>query len=185
LLKQCPNLKILATSREALGIFGEASYPVPSLGVPDVEKLMDSYREFESVRLFEERAQLAQFDFALTMDNASSIAQICQRLDGIPLAIELAAVHVGQFSPPEIATQLNDSFKLLSGGSRTALPRQQTLRASIDWSWGLLSDAEQIFLRQLSVFAGGWTLESAQAICDVNALTLISTLVKKSLMVVI
>jgi predicted ATPase/DNA-binding XRE family transcriptional regulator len=185
LLKQCPNLKILATSREALGILGEASYSVPSLGVPDSERLLDSYREFESVRLFEERAQLARFDFALTMDNASFVAQICQRLDGIPLAIELAAVHVGQFSPPEIATQLNDSFKLLTRGSRTALPRQQTLRASIDWSWGLLSDAEQIFLRQLSVFAGSWTLESAQAVCDGDAFSLISALIKKSLIIVI
>src|SRR6185436_18921992 len=96
LLKQCPNLKILTTSREVLGILGEAAYFVPPLGIPDAEKLLDSYRKFESVRLFEERAQLARFDFSLTMENASSVAQICHRLDGIPLAIELAAVHVGQ-----------------------------------------------------------------------------------------
>ena len=183
LLKHCPNLKIIATSREALGILGEASYPVPSLGVPDTEKPLDSYREFESVRLFEERAQLARFDFSLTMQNASSVAQICHRLDGIPLAIELAAVHVNQFSPSEIATQLNDSFKILIGGNRTALPRHQTLRASIDWSWDLLTDAEQTLMRQLSVFSGGWSLDAALEVCDGDVMGLTGSLVRKSLIV--
>jgi len=183
LLKKCPDLKILTTSREELGILGEAAYPVPSLGVPDAEKLLDSYREFESVRLFEERAQLARFDFSLTMENASSVAQICRRLDGIPLAIELAAVHLDQFSPAEIAAQLNDSFKILTRGNRTALPRHQTLRASVDWSWGLLTESEQTLMRQLSVFSGGWTLGAELEVCDGDVMGLTSSLVRKSLVV--
>jgi len=183
LLKQCPNLKILATSRETLGILGEASYVVPPLGLPDNEKLLDTYREFDSVRLFDERAQLARHDFALTMDNAPSVAQICHHLDGIPLAIELAAVQVIQFSPAEIAAQLADSFKFLTDGNRTALPRQQTLRASMDWSWNLLTESEQTLLRQLSVFSGGWTLGSALEVCDGDIMSLTGSLVKKSLIV--
>jgi predicted ATPase len=125
LLKQCPNLKILATSREVLGILGEAAYPVPSLGIPDAEKLLDSYREFGSVRLFEERAQLARFDFSLTTENVSSVAQICNRLDGIPLAIELAAAKAALLAPQEIAQQLKTSFNLLTGENRTALPHNR------------------------------------------------------------
>ena len=118
------------------------------------------------MRLFEERAQLAQPDFKLTMENASSVAQICSRLDGIPLAIELAAARVNMFSTAQIAARLDDRFHLLTGGSRTALPRQQTLRASIDWSWNLLSDPERTLLRRLTVFAGGWTLEAAESVCS-------------------
>jgi len=166
LLKNCPGLKILATSREALGITGEAAYDVPSLRLPDLHQVVDKFREYESVRLFEERAGLAQLDFTLTMENASSVAQICHRLDGIPLAIELAAVHVNLFSPEQIAARLNESFQLLTGGSRTALPRQQTIRASIEWSWNLLPDSERILLQRLSIFAGGWTLEAAKAVCN-------------------
>jgi predicted ATPase len=167
LLKRCPQLKVLATSREALGILGEIVYPMPSLGVPDTRQMLEKYREYESVRLFEERAQLAQPNFKLTLENAAFVAQICARLDGIPLAIELAAARVRLFSTAEIAARLDDRFNLLTGGSRTALPRQQTLRASIDWSWNLLSDSERALLRRLTVFAGGWTLEAAGSVCSV------------------
>ena len=183
LLKQCPHLKILATSREGMGIMGEATYIVPTMSLPNADQILDTFRDFSSVRLFEERAQLAKFDFSLTMENASFVAQICSRLNGIPLALELAAVQVSQFSPEEIAKQLDDSFLILTGGSRTALPRQQTLRASIDWSWNLLTDNERTLLRRLSVFAGGWTLESARAVCSGDVPRLINALVKKSLVV--
>src|ERR1044071_9216574 len=172
LLKSCPQLKILATSREPLGILGEAIYRVPSLELPDLQNLIDSFRDFESIKLFEERAQLTQFDFSLTLENAPAVAQICHRLDGIPLAIELAAAKVGTFSTKQIAQQLDDRFNLLTEGNRAALPRHQTLRASMDWSWGLLTDSEQTLLRQLSVFAGGWNLEAALAICDGNVFDL-------------
>ena len=165
LLKHCPNLKILATSREALGILGEIVYHMPSLRLPDIQQTLEHFREYESVRLFEERAQLAQSDFKLTMENASSVVQICSRLDGIPLAIELAAARVNMFSTTQIASRLDDRFNLLTGGSRTALPRQQTLRASIDWSWNLMADPERTLLRRLTVFAGGWTLEAAESVC--------------------
>ncbi len=190
LLKNCPNLKILATSRESMGITGEAAYPVPSLGLPDLEQLLEDFRGNESVSLFEERAQLAKMDFSLTIENASSVAQICHRLDGIPLAIELAAAHVHMFSIEQIATRLNESFNLLTGGSRTALPRQQTIRASIDWSWNLLSDSERILLRRLSVFAGGCTLEAAESVCGGKGIEsdqiseLMPQLLAKSLVVV-
>ena len=165
LLKHCPNLKILATSREALGILGEIVYHMPSLGLPDIQQALEKFREYESVRLFEERALLAQPDFKLTLENASSVAQICSRLDGIPLAIELAAARVNMFSTAQMAARLDDRFHLLTGGSRTALPRQQTLRASIDWSWNLISEPERTLLRRLAVFAGGWTLEAAESVC--------------------
>lgn len=168
LLKHCPHLKILATSREALGILGEIVYHMPSLQLPDIQQTLEHFREYESVRLFEERARLAQPEFKLTMENASSVAQICSRLDGIPLAIELAAARVNMFSTAQIAERLDDRFHLLTGGSRTALPRQQTLRASIDWSWNLLSDPERMLLRRLTVFAGGWTLEAAGSVCSVS-----------------
>jgi predicted ATPase len=166
LLKHCPHLKILATSREALGILGEIVYPMPSLGLPDIQQTLERFREYESVRLFEERARLAQPDFKLTMENVSSVAQICSRVDGIPLAIELAAARVNMFSTAQIAARLDDRFHLLTGGSRTALPRQQTLRASIDWSWKLLSAPERTLLTRLTVFAGGWTLEAAESVCS-------------------
>jgi predicted ATPase len=187
LLKNCPNLNILATSREALGIMGEVSYRVPSLGLPDKQVSPENIRTFESVRLFEERAQLVQADFRLTTDNASSVAQICSRLDGIPLAIELAAAHIAVFSVDQISMRLDESFNLLTGGNRTALPRQQTIRASIDWSWNLLSNSERSLLQRLAVFAGGWTFESAESICKGNGieshqiLELMTELVAKSL----
>jgi predicted ATPase len=188
LLQNCPNLKILVTSREAFGITGEALYPVPSLVLPDLQQVLERILEYESVQLFEERAGLVQQHFSLTIENVASIAQICQRLDGIPLAIELAAARVAQLSPQQIAERLNESFNLLTGGSRTALPRQQTIRASIEWSWNLLSDAERILLRRLSVFSGGWTLEGAEAVGanlgESAVFDLINSLVEKSLVLV-
>ncbi len=187
LLKNCPSLKILATSREALGILGEAVYHVPSLDLPDLQQLLEKFRDYESVRLFEERSQLAQMDFSLTIENISSVAKICNHLDGIPLAIELAAARVSMFSTEQIAARLQESFNLLTTGNRTALPRHQTLQAAIDWSYDLLSPAEQILFQRLSVFVNGWTLVAAESVCsDVNiqsedVLGLLTQLFKKSL----
>ncbi len=168
LLHACPTLRILASSREALGIAGEVAYRVPSLTVPDpahVPSLSDMLH-LESVRLFVERAAAAKAGFALTEQNTRAVAQICTRLDGIPLAIELAATRVKALSVEQIAARLDDRFRLLTGGSRTALPRQQTLRALIDWSHGLLSGPERVLLRRLSIFAGGWTLETAEEVAS-------------------
>jgi predicted ATPase/class 3 adenylate cyclase len=185
LLRNCPRLKIIASSREALGIAGEMVYRVPSLSLPaPAQVTRESVMESESARLFVERATAAQSKFDLTDQNASHVVQICRRLDGIPLALELAAARVAVFSPEEIATRLGDRFKLLTGGSRTALPRQQTLRALIDWSYDLLSNEEQALLRQLSVFAGGWTFEAAETVCsDLDVLSLMTQLVNKSLVI--
>jgi len=187
LLKNCPNLKILATSRETLGITGEAQYQVPSLGPPNVQQVVEKLLEYESIQLFEERARLVQENFSVTIENASSIAQICYRLDGIPLAIELAAARVNLLSTEQIASRLDESLSLLAKGSRTTLPRHQTIRASIDWSWELLSESEQTLLCRLAVFAGGWTLEGAEAvgagINDSNVFDLLGNLVEKSLVI--
>lgn len=179
LLHACPNLKILASSREALGIDGETVYRVPSLSLPqDFGSLMD----YEAPRLFVERAIKANPQFTLTKDNASFVTQICARLDGIPLAIELAAARIKLFTPQQIAERLDDRFKLLTGGNRTALPRQQTLRALIDWSYLTLNETEQRVLRQLAVFSGGWTFESAEAVVgELEAMDGLSGLVNKSL----
>lgn len=173
LLHECPNLKIIASSREALGVDGETVYRVPSL------------KDDEATRLFVERATKAEPRFRLTDENAPSIAQICSRLDGIPLAIELAAARVKLLTPEQIAARLDDRFKLLTGGVRTALPRQQTLRALIDWSYQLLNETEQRALRGLSVFSGGWTFEAAESVVGADeALDGLSGLVNKSLVIV-
>ena len=180
LLHACPQLKIIASSREALGIDGETVYRVPSLSLPD--PTFTSLMEYESTRLFIDRATKAEPRFHLTDHNASSIAQICQRLDGIPLAIELAAARVKLFTPEQIAERLDDRFKLLTGGSRTALPRQQTLRALIDWSYQSLNETEQRALRRLAVFSGGWTFEAAEAVVgEDDAMDGLLGLVNKSL----
>jgi predicted ATPase len=167
LLRSCPHLRLLTTSREALGVAGEQTYPVPSLSLPDTRDLppLDQLHQFEAIRLFRERAALSQPGFALTPANARLVTQVCHRLDGIPLAIELAAARVRALPIEQIAARLDDRFRLLTGGSRTALPRQQTLRALIDWSYDLLAEPERTLLRRLSVFAGGWTLEAAEAVC--------------------
>src|SRR5215208_5096728 len=170
-LHACPKLKIITSSREALGIDGETVYRVPSLSLPqeidfhrDAGQLTQELTRYEAIRLFSERARKANPQFALTIENAPAVIQICQRLDGIPLAIELAAARVKLFMPQQIAERLDDRFKLLTGGSRTALPRQQTLRALIDWSYLTLNEMEQDVLRRLAVFSGGWTFEAAEAV---------------------
>jgi predicted ATPase/DNA-binding SARP family transcriptional activator len=172
LLRGCPNLRILATSREGLGLVGEQTYRVPSLSLPDPEHLppLERLPDFESVRLCVDRAVLSQPAFVLTAANAAAVAQICARLDGIPLAIELAAARVKALPVETIAERLDDRFRLLTGGSRTALPRQQTLRGLIDWSYNLLTESERRLLLRLSVFAAGWTLEAAEAVCSVGQL---------------
>lgn len=190
LLLAGPRLTILATSRERLNAAGEVTYPVPALTVPDPqrENKVAALREYEAVHLFVERATAVQPHFRLSYQNAAAVADICYRLDGIPLALELAAARV-RMSVENIAARLSDCFRLLTTGDRTALPRQQTLRASIDWSHDLLSEAERTLLRRLAVFAGGWTLEAAEAVSAGGALDkkdmfeLLMCLVEKSLVV--
>lgn len=190
LLHAAPYVKILATSREPLSIAGEASFPVPSLAHP-LEALTspETLSQYEAVRLFVERAGAAQPNFQVTNQNAPAVAQICYRLDGIPLALELAAARVRGMSVEQIASRLDDRFRLLTGGSRTALPRQRTLQAAIDWSYKLLSDPERILLRRLAVFAGSWTVEAAEFVCaddllgSAAILDLLLHLVDKSLVV--
>jgi predicted ATPase/DNA-binding SARP family transcriptional activator len=190
LLKACPHLHILSSSREALGIEGESSYSVPPLSFPKTEQPLERLAEYESLRLFVERAGLVSPGFQITTENALAVLQICQQLDGIPLAIELAAARVKVLRVEEIASRLDDRFRLLTGGSRLSLPRYQTLRASIDWSYDLLSLAERRLLQRLSVFTGEWVLEAAEYVgcgediesCEV--LDLMSQLVNKSLVTV-
>src|SRR5207248_676288 len=155
----CPHLHILATSREALHIDGEVAWLVPSLSLPDQEHLppLEHLAEYDAVRLFIERAADVVSTFTLTPRNAPAVVRVCQRLDGIPLAIELAAARVRVLSMEQLAARLDDCFRLLTEGSRTALPRQQTLRATIDWSYHLLSESERTLFRRLSVFTGGFT----------------------------
>jgi non-specific serine/threonine protein kinase len=188
LLRTCAHLKILVTSRETLSLPGEAIYFMPALSLPERELVIEKLAEYESIRLFTERAGLALSSFSLTEENAQTVVEICRKVDGIPLAIELAAARVNILQVDEILKQLDESLALLASDSKVILPRQQTLEASMDWSWGLLTEAEQTFLRQLSAFAGGWTLESAQLVCDCNAplgsVGLTNALVKKSLIMV-
>jgi len=188
LLNYAPELRVLASSREALGVKGEIAWHVPSLSVPDINRLpeIEELFQYESIRLFVERAVLANPNFTATKENASFLVQICSRLDGIPLAIELAASRIKALSVDQIAVRLDDRFRLLTGGSRTSLPRQQTLRATIDWSYNLLTEPERALLRHLTVFSGGWTLEAAEAVCSqdgsgFDVLDLLTQLVEKSL----
>src|SRR3972149_1042610 len=161
-LRRCPQLRILATSQEPLGVAGEATYRVPSLSMPDAKQAPDpeSLTQYEAVRLFAERAALSKRDFALTGGNALAVAQLVRRLDGIPLSIELAAARLRALSVEQIVARLDDRFRLL-----TAVPRHQTLKATMDWSYELLSEAERAMLRRVPVFAGGWTLEAAETVC--------------------
>lgn len=191
LLRACPRLRILASSREALGITGEVAHRVPSLTAPDLAHLpaLADLIRMESVRLFVERAATVKAGLALTEQNARVVAQICKRLDGIPLAIELAASRMNMLSVEQIAQRLDDRFRFLTGGSRTALPRQQTLRAMIDWSYSLLSESERKLFCRLAVFVGGWTLEAAEAVGAGEGLEpheifdLLTRLVDKSLVI--
>jgi len=189
LLQAGPHVKILTSSRDYLQIAGEAVHHLPTLSFPDAQQRIDidSLIQHEAVRLFVDRASAARRDFSLNEQNAIAVVDICRRLDGIPLAIELAAARVRALSVVTIAARLNDRFRLLVSGDQTVLPRQRTLRALIDWSYDLLAEAERILFQRLSVFAGGWTLESAEAVCaDDNlphhdVLDLLSRLVEKSL----
>ncbi len=191
LLRDCPDLRVLATSREALGIGGEVVYRVPSLAFPDPQDSTDMapLATCESVRLLCERARLVRPEFVPGEGNAVAVAEICWRLDGIPLAIELAAARLRVLSVEQLATGLSDCFRLLTGGSRTAPRRHQTLRATIDWSYALLSDAERAVLRRLAVFASGCTLPAAEAVCAGDGvaigdvLDLLTSLADKSLLI--
>ncbi len=189
LLRDCPHLQILATSREALGIAGETVWRLPPLSLPPLsnptrEEALDSVlakdalaeemveggalerlQHFEAVQLFLERAQASRPDFTLTRRNARAVVRVCRQLDGLPLALELAAARLRILSVQDVAARLDDRFRLLTVGNRTALPRHQTLRGVLDWSYALLSLPEQTLLRRLSVFVGGWTLEAAEAVC--------------------
>ena len=166
LLRACPHLTILATSREALGIAGETAWRVPALALPDAADPppVGALARSEAVRLFTERAAAAQPDFAVTAANAPAVAELCRRLDGIPLALELAAAWVRVLPVEQLLGRLEDRFRLLTGGSRTAPARHQTLRAAVDWSYALLTAAERALFARLSVFAGGFSLEAAEAV---------------------
>jgi predicted ATPase/DNA-binding CsgD family transcriptional regulator len=188
LLASCPSLRVIATSREPLRVRGETVWRVPPLSVPagsDPESLTDLARH-EALQLFAERASAARSGFALGRDNAAAVARLCLTLDGMPLAIELAAARVRALSVEQIASRLDDRFRLLASGDRTAPPRQQTLRAAVDWSYELLSEPEQILLRRLSVFAG-WNLDMAEQVCADEqipagtVLDLMAALIDKSL----
>ncbi len=189
LVRSCPSVRIVVTSREALGVPGEAVLPIASMTTPESGQTV-TVHDLEAVdacRLFVERATAVQPTFELTQQNARSVAQLCRRLDGIPLAIELAAARVRTLPVEQIATRLDDRFRLLTGGSRAAVARHQTLRATIDWSYDLLTEAERSVLRRLSVFAGGATLEAAETVCagdpvdPLDILDLLGRLVEKSL----
>ncbi|MFN2134499.1 MAG: ATP-binding protein [Candidatus Promineifilaceae bacterium] len=171
LLAHAPRLTILASSREGLGVPGETTYHLPTLRIPEREVVdAQALQSYESVQLFIDRARAVRPAFELTSQNAAAVGRIVRRLDGIPLAIELAAARLKLLPPEQLAERLDDRFRLLTGGSRTALPRQQTLRALIDWSYDYLDPAEQALFRQLGVFAGGWTLDAAEAVVDLSDL---------------
>ncbi len=191
LLNSCPRLRILATSRELLRVAGEVAWLVPPLSLPDAEhpSTPEELSGVESARLFLERAIYRPHDFHLTQENAKAVGEICRKLDGVPLAIELAAAMVGTLSVEQISARLEDSLNLLTGGSRTAQPRQQTLKGALDWSYELLSEPERRLFGRLSVFAGGWTLEAAEGVSsgegieEENVLDLLRQLINKSLVV--
>jgi predicted ATPase/DNA-binding winged helix-turn-helix (wHTH) protein len=168
LVRGAASVRIVATSREALGVPGEVVYRVPSLAVPaaTIESLsIESLIASDATRLFIDRATAAEPAFSVTSDNVSSIASVCRRLDGIPLAIELAAARVAVLSPEQIEARLHDRFRLLTGGARTSVARQRTLEATVDWSYQLLSDVERLLLNRLGVFPASWTLEAAERVC--------------------
>ena len=192
ILRRCPEVRIVATSREGLGVPGEAIFAVPSLAVPAAASRRanrESLARYDAVRLFAERAAAIQPSFELSAANAEAVVRICRCLDGVPLALELAAARVRALSVEQIATRLDSSFRLLTGGSRVAVSRHQTLQAAMDWSYELLSDEERAVLRRLAVFAGDFELEAAEAVChgetvaQDEVLDLLVRLVDKSLLV--
>ncbi len=197
LLVVAPGLQILATSREPLGTAGEMSWLVPSMSMPDLESALlegidspSALLEYDALHLFVERAAAVSPTFRVKDENARAIMQVCQRLDGMPLAIELAATRARVLTVEQILARLDDRFALLTAGNRTAvIPRHQTLRAAIDWSYNLLSETQQVLLCRLAVFAGGFTLEAAEAVCSGDGLEqqrildLLTELVDKSMVV--
>lgn len=192
LLQAAPGLRILATSREALRVDGELTWPVGSLSFPEArdEQSEEALHRYSAVRLFVERAMAASPTFVLTSSNGAAVARICRRLDGIPLAIELAAARLRVLSPEQIESRLDDRFRLLTNGYRTALPHQKTLQATMDWSYDLLDPAEQTLFRRLAVFAGGFSLEASESMCSggeidaARVLDLLAKLVDRSLVAV-
>jgi predicted ATPase/class 3 adenylate cyclase len=190
LLSSCPGLKVLVTSRTLLRVYGEYEYPVRSLELPDPRRLppIATLRRYEAIRLFVERARVASAYFYLTTNNAPAVAEICARLDGLPLAIELAAARIKLLSPQAICSRLGDPLKFLTGGARNLPERQRTLRGAIAWSHALLSESEQILFARLAVFSGGCYLEAVEAICaleddySVDILEVLSSLLDKSLL---
>ncbi|HYI67917.1 MAG TPA: tetratricopeptide repeat protein [Candidatus Limnocylindrales bacterium] len=193
LLRRCPDLRIVATSREALGMSGESLMPVPSMSLPEPggpgsPEAFERLASCDAVQLFIDRGRAVAPGFALTEENAEAIAQICLRLDGIPLAVELAAARVRSLPPHQIAARLDNRFRLLTGGSRTALPRHRTLRAAMDWSFDMLGEAEQALLPRLSAFAGSFSIEAAEAVAAGDpvdrdeVIDLLARLVDKSLL---
>ena len=199
ILRACPDVKILATSREPLGIPGEAVWVVPPLSLFELQaqrelmvsqESLDIYMQSEAIQLFVDRAHAAAPEFALTIENGPFVAEICRRLDGMPLAIELAAARMRTLPAKEIAERLDNGFQLLTSRLRSVPARQQTLAATLDWSYALLSEAERSLLQRLSVFAGGWTLEAAEAVGTGKGITpdavleLQTSLVEKSLVTV-
>jgi predicted ATPase/DNA-binding SARP family transcriptional activator/DNA-binding CsgD family transcriptional regulator len=189
LLRSCPQLRLLATSREALGVPGEIDRPVPSLSLPDPGMTIDELGGYGAARLFVDRALYRPAAFALTPENAGAVAEVCRQLEGIPLAIELAAARVGVLTVEQISERLSASLRVLTGGGRTLTPRQRTLRGSLDWSHALLEEPEKRLFARLSVFAGGWTPEAAEVVCSGegvdqdNVPALLDALVGKSLVV--
>jgi predicted ATPase/class 3 adenylate cyclase len=190
LLAAAPGLKVLATSRAPLGLYGEHEYAVPPLSVPDVRHLPDfkTLSQYEAVRLFIERAKAAKADFEVTDESAPAVAEICARLDGLPLAIELAAARIKMLPPKAMLQRLSSRLKLLTGGARDLPVRQRTLRGAIEWSHTLLGDGEKTLFARMAVFSGGRTLEAVEAVCDaqgdlpVDSFEGVSSLLDKSLL---
>jgi non-specific serine/threonine protein kinase len=168
LLQACAQLHVLATSRQSLGVTGEALYRLAAMRMPAQTRSLDVDRiaACDATRLFVDRARAVRPEFTVGRDNAAAIAGVCRRLEGIPLALELAAIWVRALAVEQIVTRLDDRYRLLTGGSRTATPRHQTLRSAVEWSYELLSEPDRALFRRLSVFAGGWTLEAAEAVCS-------------------
>jgi non-specific serine/threonine protein kinase len=170
LLNGCPRMTIMVTSRSVLYLYGEHDFPVPSLSVPALTDPLDtsSVLELDAVALFVERARAVKPDFALSNENVPAVVEICRHLDGLPLAIELAAARIRILTPQAIASRLSSSFRLLTSGAGNLPARQDTLRGTIDWSYGLLSSEEQLLFVRLAVFAGGFTLEAAEDVCNLD-----------------
>jgi predicted ATPase len=189
IVRRSPDIAVLVTSRARLAMTGELTYRVPSLTVPGTNETLtpETVSQYEGVRLLVDRAKLLRPAFDVTTENASAVASICARLDGMPLAIELAAPRLRAMSVEELSQRLDQRFALLTDGSLTALPRHRTLRSMIDWSYDMLTDVEQAMLRRVSVFTGGWTLATAEEVCSgdgiekSNTIDLLASLADKNI----